>query len=184
MTKNEAVSPTKEKGGFFGGMMSKVRAKSPANVNRSAIKSEDAPAVPPKAEGAEVVEPAGVAPVSTETVPAAEEPFSETSNKAVTPKENRRKSYFGGSNKISSIFRKPSQAVRNTESSKKENVSPTAEDKAVATETPAVNEEAVVSEAPVTEAVAPEAEASNEATSEALPVGHEHKDASVVSAAA
>lgn len=186
--KTDAVSPRKEKeGGFFGGMMNKVRAKSPANVDRSAHKTETAPPVPSKTEevtpAAAVEEPTVAAPVSTETAPIEESTVDGASRPALTPKESRRKSYFGGSsNKISSLFRKPSQAVRNNEA-KKENVVPAVEDKTAPVEAPAATEEAVATEAPV-EAKAEEAQPISETVPETNAVGQEHKDTPVVSAAA
>lgn len=165
---------------------SKVRAKSPANPERSAVKTEEAPAVPPKAEETVVApaieEPVVAAPAATESP--AEAPATEASDKvadkATTPKESRRKSYFGSGQ---NIFRKASQAVRGNKEPKKENVAPAAEEKAVASEAPVVSEEtpAVQTTEPTAETKAEEPQAIGDVVPEAVTEG---KSAPVVSAAA
>ncbi|KAF1356878.1 Pleckstrin homology domain-containing protein [Delphinella strobiligena] len=177
--KTEPSSPKKERQSFFGGIASKVRAKSPANIDRSLkseeVKAESAPSTP------FVVDGTTTTPVTTEAAPA-EEPVSETTNTATTPKESRRKSYFGGGNKLSSIFRKPSQAVRNKE--KKENAAPVAEEKAVAQDTPAATEETAATEATEAPAAIEEPQTANETVPDAAAVAQEHQASTTVSAAA
>ena len=164
-------------------MMNKVRAKSPANVNRSATKTEEAPVVPTKTEETTiptVEEPTVAAPTTTEAA-TLDEPVGESAaTTATTPKEGRRKSYFGGSgNKISSIFRKPSQAVRGNKEAKKENVTPAAEETTTATEAPVV-----ASEVPSTAESKVEEHKPVDAATEASTVGREHQSSPAVPAAA
>lgn len=143
-SKPEVATPKREKESFFGMLSSKVRAKSPA-AERSAAKSDEAPAVPPKTD--EVVASAAEEPVTVSDAPAAVEApavveapaevSTATPEPASTPKESRRKSYFGAPQ---AFIRKASQAVRGNKEAKKENVTPAAEEKSASTETPAVTE--------------------------------------------
>ncbi|KAK8196650.1 hypothetical protein M8818_006817 [Zalaria obscura] len=189
-----ATTPGKEKTGFFGKFMSQARAKSPAAEKRSApvAASTAAPAVPPKDEtvvspateeplAVAATEPAATETAATETTAPAATTESAPS-KVASPKESRRKSYFGSlgakktegetteeksSSKFGSIFRKPSQAYRSkSQEPKKDLVAPTekTEEEAVVdeTEAPAAH---VGTDGPIGEAKAVEP------TSEATPVG-------------
>ena len=146
----EAPKPER-KGSFFGSLMNKARAKSPANGKReAAISTETAPVVPPKDDEVSAAtepqpeETAGDALPSTSAATEADKPVAgRPTEPRATPKDSRRRSYFGsfagnkkekteGENdekpfgKIGSIFRRPSQAVRSAtnKDSKKENVTP------------------------------------------------------------
>jgi len=172
--------------------MNKVRAKSPANPERSAHKTEEAPAVPPKAEEAPVAAPAVDEPTitapATEAAPV-EEAVVEPTAKITTPKESRRKSYFGApGNKISSIFRRPSQAVRSNKDTKKENITPAAEEGAATTTEMPVVSEPVKTETPAVAETKPQepqqSQAIGDVGPESISVGQEHKSSPVVSAAA
>lgn len=193
---SSTLTPRKEKESFFGGMMNKVRAKSPANLNRSA--KTEPPAVPPKTEESVVAstteepvvaattaeEPAAVEPVAATTT---EEPIVDATNR---PKENRRRSFFGGlSTKAEGLFRKPSQAQHSKEVKKEENVTPSTLEKSeeqAATEPTATEE--VATEAPATETAARETEQPHsigDVPAEAITVGQAHSSSNpTVSAAA
>ncbi|KAH0388331.1 hypothetical protein KCU92_g1132, partial [Aureobasidium melanogenum] len=180
------VTPnTERKQSFFDSLVKKARSKSPAPGT-----STDAPAVPPKDDEV-VAAPVIDAPAATTEV-AAEKPVAEPivpatetkieTPKSGTPKESRRKSYFGGFGgakkektdaespqedksmlgKVTGLFRTKSQAARPV---KKENVAPTEPVPAIPTEaateptvvdTPAVAESKV--EEPAAETVAPVSE--------------------------
>ncbi|KEQ83048.1 hypothetical protein M438DRAFT_375534 [Aureobasidium pullulans EXF-150] len=137
---------TERKQSFFGSLAKKARSKSPAPGA-----STEAPAVPPKDDEVVAAAPVVEAPAATTEV-AAEKPVEETivpstetkieTPKTATPKESRRKSYFGGFGgakkektdvespqedksmlgKVTGLFRTKSQAARPV---KKENVAPT-----------------------------------------------------------
>lgn len=186
VVKSEPVSPRKEKESFFGGIVNRVRAKSPANVDRSVPKTEDATVVPTKTEEAALGDETTPATIET-----SDEPIAETA-KPTTPKENRRKSYFGGGNKISSMFRKPSQAIRGNKDSKKDNVAPATEETLPAAETSA-SAPAETLDVPTTveteasqtiETKAEEPLSLGDANAESTTAGEEHKPSTVVSAAA
>ncbi|KAG9678503.1 hypothetical protein KCU99_g1306, partial [Aureobasidium melanogenum] len=180
------VTPnTERKQSFFDSLVKKARSKSPAPGT-----STDAPAVPPKDDEA-VAAPIVDAPAATTEV-AAEKPIAEPiipatetkieTPKSGTPKESRRKSYFGGFGgakkektdaespqedksmlgKVTGLFRTKSQAARPV---KKESVAPTEPVPAIPTEaatepivvdTPAVAESKV--EEPAAETVVPVSE--------------------------
>ncbi|KAI5206674.1 hypothetical protein E4T38_03792 [Aureobasidium subglaciale] len=137
---------TERKSSFFGSLAKKTRSKSPAPGVAT-----DAPAVPPKDDEVVAAAPVVEAPAATPEVAAEEAvkepivPATETkieTSKAATPKENRRKSYFGGFGgakkektdaespqedksmlgKVTGLFRTKSQAARPV---KKETVTPT-----------------------------------------------------------
>ncbi|GAB7348455.1 hypothetical protein MBLNU459_g6872t1 [Dothideomycetes sp. NU459] len=190
------LTPRKEKESFFGGIVNKVRAKSPANLNRSA-KTEEAPVVPPKSEervaAAAPEEPVTAAapiaaaeePVAAETAaaPVTEEPVTDATNKG-TFKESRRKSFLG-------LFRKPSQAVHGSKEAKKEeNVTPAAAEKTdeSAVTEPAATEEtaAAATEAPAAaiETKAEEPSSIGDVVPEAVTVGQAHSSNPTVSATA
>lgn len=198
-----AVTPGKEKSSFLGGFMNKARGKSPVAEKRTPSVSAEAPAVPPKNED-RLLSDNKVEGPATAAAPAATEPLettattSEPTAKTVTPgaKDARRKSYFGSLgnkkertegeteekplSKFSSMFRKPSQAMRG---SKKENVAPTETAASTeATEAAAPAAEHVGTDGPVGESRAVEPVAQ-----EAIPVGHaqqQHSSTPVVSASA
>lgn len=169
---SSTLTPRKEKESFFGGMINKVRAKSPANLHRSA-KTEEAPAVPPKTEEpvvASTEEPIAAEPITAEepavvepttaaatTTTTTEEPVTDVTSR---PKESRRKSFFGGlSTKAEGLFRKPSQVNHSKEVKKEETAAPAlepTEEQAVAE--PTATEEAATTEAPATETAAVEHE--------------------------
>ncbi|CAD0094318.1 unnamed protein product [Aureobasidium mustum] len=181
------VTPnTERKQSFFDSLVKKARSKSPAPGT-----STDAPAVPPKDDEV-VAAPVVDAPAAT-TEPAVEKPVAEPivpatetkieTPKSSTPKESRRKSYFGGFGgakkektdaespqedksmlgKVTGLFRTKSQAARPV---KKENVAPTEPVPAIpSTETaakPTVIDTLAVAEPkveePVAETVAPVSE--------------------------
>ena len=162
---------------FFDSLVKKARSKSPAPGTTT-----DAPAVPPKDDEV-VAAPVVEAPAATSEVvgeKSVEEPIvpaTETkieTPKAATPKESRRKSYFGGFGgakkekadaespqedksmlgKVTGLFRTKSQAARPV---KKENVAPTEPVPAIpATETatePTVVDTPAVAEPKVEESV-------------------------------
>lgn len=173
------VRPEAErKQSFFDSLVKKARSKSPA----PGTTVTDAPAVPPK-DNEVAAAPIVDAPATTTEVVAekpVEEPIvpvTETrieTPKGVTPKENRRKSYFGGFGgakkektdvespqedksmlgKVTGLFRTKSQAARPV---KKENVAPTEPIPAIpATETvtePTVADTSAVAEPKVEESV-------------------------------
>lgn len=185
---------------FFDSLVKKARSKSPAPGTTT-----DAPAVPPKDDEV-VAAPVVEAPAATSEVvgeKSVEEPIvpaTETkieTPKAATPKESRRKSYFGGFGgakkektdaespqedksmlgKVTGLFRTKSQAARPV---KKENVAPTEPVPAIpATET--ATEPTVVDTPAVAE---PKVEES--AVDAALPVSetqHTHANPTVSAAA-
>ncbi|KAL1306985.1 hypothetical protein AAFC00_005617 [Neodothiora populina] len=181
--------------GFF------EKVKSPSQEKKE---SEVAPVVPAKETAISAEPPVLPEPTSLETsaeptvvepvTPAAENaakpeevPTQANADKATTPKESRRKSYFG-TQKISSLFRKPSQMRDN----KKENVAPASEDKAP--EVPAIAESSEVKaeDAPVetsapataTETKAEETHASAAVPETIAPSHEQDKSAPVVSTAA
>ncbi|KAG9882239.1 hypothetical protein KCV05_g20506, partial [Aureobasidium melanogenum] len=150
------VTPnTERKQSFFDSLVKKARSKSPAPGT-----STDAPAVPPKDDevaaapvvdaSAATTEVAAEKPVAEPIVPATETKIE--TPKSGTPKESRRKSYFGGFGgakkektdaespqedksmlgKVTGLFRTKSQAARPV---KKENVAPTEPVPAIPTET-------------------------------------------------
>ena len=185
---------------FFDSLVKKARSKSPAPGTTT-----DAPAVPPKDDEV-VAAPVVDAPAATTEVvgeKSVEEPIVPTTEtkietpKAATPKESRRKSYFGGFGgakkektdaespqedksmlgKVTGLFRTKSQAARPV---KKENVAPTEPVPAIPA-TEAVIEPTVVDSSAVAE---PKVEES--AVDAALPVSEtQHTPANTtVSAAA
>ncbi|CAD0055362.1 unnamed protein product [Aureobasidium pullulans] len=147
---------TERKQSFFGSLAKKARSKSPAPGA-----STEAPAVPPKDDEVVAAAPVVEAPAATTEV-AAEKPVEETivpstetkieTPKTATPKESRRKSYFGGFGgakkektdvespqedksmlgKVTGLFRTKSQAARPV---KKENAATT---ESTVVDTPAV----------------------------------------------
>jgi hypothetical protein len=179
-----SATPNMErKASFFDTLVKKARSKSPGPG-----RSTQAPAVPPKDDEV-VAAPVVDAPVAATEAAAADKtteeptaPATETkveTPKAVTPKESRRKSYFGGMGpkkektdaespqddksllgKVTGLFRAKSSAA-----GKKDNVAPTTEPlpTAAAAETttttePVVGEVPAVAETKVDESAAPVAE--------------------------
>jgi hypothetical protein len=162
---------------FFDSLVKKARSKSPAPGTTA-----DAPAVPPKDDEFIAAPAVGTPAATTEVVgdKSVEEPIVPTTEtkietpKAATPKENRRKSYFGGFGgpkkektdvespqedksmlgKVTGLFRTKSQAARPV---KKENVAATEPVPAIpATETatePTVVDTSAVAEPKVEESV-------------------------------
>lgn len=144
---------TERKKSFFDSLVNKARSKSPAPAA-----STEAPAVPPKDDEV-VAAPEAEVPAAT-TEPAAETPVAPTAEtkvetpKVATPKDGRRKSYFGAFGgakkdktdvetpqedksvlgKVTGLFRTKSQAAR---PAKKENVPTEAVPAVPATETAA-----------------------------------------------
>lgn len=138
---------TTKKESFLGGLVNKVRAKSPASSKRSApattpSSTTEAPAVPAKDEepvlaskGEETAAPnaEAAAPIEPTAATQREEPITnaattepavtDSTAKATTPKDSRRKSYFGSDSekplsKFTNIFRRPSQAGKDVKTTK------------------------------------------------------------------
>jgi len=168
----EKTEASKPKSNFLGGLVERVRAKSPSSrkaEEKKDVVSTDAPAVPPKDEPlVEAVAPSTeTTAVDSPVVDAAAAKAEEAAvvpEAAVSPKDGRRRSYFGGfgqkkektegetesekpAGKFSSMFRKPSQMSRSNTTeklNKKENVVPeTVESKPVETTEPLTTGEAV-----------------------------------------
>jgi len=196
-------------------MMNRARSVSPAAKRSTpaaataipATEAIEAPAVPPKDEvpatetAAEEAAPTTAGTAATEPEAAIEksEPAvaAVDSTKAVTPKEGRRKSYFGGFGgpkkdtvegenekplqKITNIFRNPSKAVRNNKEPKKEVAAPTTVE-----ETPAqaASEPTTQAEEPVAEPEQKQQNSIGDVTADSVTVGQPQQSAPAVSASA